>query len=135
MKKLLSWLFYNDIVRYLFFGGLTVFVNLVSYIFFTELLHWNIHLSNGLSIVIALLFAYITNTLFVFKDKAQSLRHGIAVFLKFLSSRLFTMLLEIAGVALLVNVFFMDDLLAKTILQGIVIITNYVLSKFFVYRH
>lgn len=45
------------------------------------------------------------------------------------------MLLEIAGVALLVNVLFMDDLLAKTILQGIVIITNYLLSKFFVYRH
>ena len=135
MKKLLSWLFYNDIIRYLFFGGLTVLVNLASYVFFTELLHWSILFSNVLSIVIALLFAYITNTLFVFKNKAQSLRHGIAVFLKFISSRLFTMLLEIAGVALLVNIFFLDDLLAKTVLQGVVIITNYVLSKFFVYRH
>ena len=135
MKKIFYWLFHNDIVRYLFFGALTVRVNLASYVCFTELLCWNIHLSNVLSIIIALLFAYITNTIFVFKDKAQSLRHGIAVFLKFISSRLFTMLLEIAGVALLVNILFMDDLLAKTILQSIVIITNYVLSKFFVYRH
>lgn len=118
-------------IRYLFFGGLTVLVNLAAF----ALLSWlglGLDAANALSITIALLFAYVTNTRFVFRSKRERFQERLWEFMRFVSARLFTMAVEFFGVRLLAPA--LGALPAKLLFQVIVIILNYVLSKWIIYR-
>ena len=59
----------NQAVRYIFFGGCTTLVNLVSYAVFRYLLHIDITIANVMSIFLAILFAYVVNKIFVFESR------------------------------------------------------------------
>lgn len=123
----------NQAIRYLFFGGLTVLVNLLCFRLLTGPAGFSVDAGNGLSILVALLFAYGTNTRFVFRSKCRGLPERCREFLRFLSARLFTMALEFVGVHLLVELLGWNELLSKTGMQGIVIVLNYLFSKRLVY--
>lgn len=133
MKYRLRRLWERQGVRYLFFGGLTVLVNLAV---FTLLSRAGLGLDagNALSIAAALLFAYVTNTWFVFRSERGAVRERLGEFLRFVSARLFTMALEFFGVHLLAAAFPGKSFLWKLLAQGLAIILNYALSKKVVYR-
>ena len=69
-----------------------------------SLLHWSVTAGNIVSTVLAILFAYVTNKFFVFSSRTSSFSELAAEFVKFIVSRLFTMVLEIGGVYLFVTV-------------------------------
>ena len=125
----------SDIFRYLFFGGLTVLVNLGCFYLFTEPLGWSLEVSNILSVILALLFAYFTNSRFVFHPKHDSFQARLREFWRFVNVRMLTLLLEVLGVPLLISVFMVDDMVAKAVIQVIVIVLNYVFSKLIVFKN
>ncbi len=129
MIKLVQRFFSKEIVRYLLFGGLTVLVNLACFYLFTEVFFWNLDISNIISVVIALLFAYVTNTRFVFRSKCNSKKERLSEFVRFIVARIFTMFLEIFGVHCMVAILSLHALVSKCIMQIIVITLNYVFSK------
>ena len=86
-----------------------------------------------ISIILAILFAYVVNSKFVFQDKCEKLLDHIRPFCKFISARLITMVIEVGGVWLLVEVLGMNDMLGKFLTQFIVLALNYIFSKFFVF--
>lgn len=133
MKDKIRQLSNNSVIRYLFFGGLTTFVNFASFTVFTKLLHMELNLSNVISVSLSILFAYFVNSRFVFRSEARGFRERFPEFLKFVSSRLVTMAIEVFGVWFLVKIVRLDELVSKLIVQGIVIVTNYVLGKFLVF--
>lgn len=121
-------------VRYLCFGALTVGENLLCFYFLTAYTDWDSNLSNGISIFTALLFAYATNTRFVFCSKCSSLCERFSEFIRFLMARIFTMLLEFGGVYFMICVLDMNEMLSKGLLQVVVIVLNYILSRLMIYR-
>lgn len=125
-------LYGNSVVRYIFFGACTTMVNLISFYILRKL---GIHLNtaNVISIILAILFAYVVNSRFVFQDKCDTLKEHIRPFCKFISARLVTMVIEIGGVWLLVQIMGMNDMLGKFLTQFLVLILNYIFSKFFVF--
>lgn len=78
-------------------------VNLVSF-FVLRKLNVELNTANIISIILAILFAYVVNSKFVFQDKCETLRDHIRPFCKFISARLVTMVIEVGGVWLLVSV-------------------------------
>ena len=134
MKKLIKKFYYNDIVRYIFFGCLTVAVNLISFYVLLNLFKLNLDYSNVLSIIIALLFAYITNTIFVFHSKGLNFVERLFEFSKFIMARAFTMFFEVWFVHYTVNIINFNEMYSKFISQVIVVILNYVFSKLIVYK-
>ncbi|MBQ1490940.1 MAG: GtrA family protein [Blautia sp.] len=128
MKKL----YHNAIIRYVFFGGCTTMVNLISF-YLLRKAGVELHIANAISIVLAILFAYVVNSRFVFQDKAETLAEHVQPFLKFIGARALTMVIEMGGVFLLVGVMHLNDMVGKLITQVIVLILNYVFSKFFVF--
>ena len=60
---------YKEIINYLIFGGLTTLVSIGTYALFTIVFNIDYLVSNVLSWIIAVLFAFITNKLFVFASK------------------------------------------------------------------
>lgn len=132
MKQLIKKLYASSVVRYVFFGGCTTLVNLISF-YVLRKLRVGLNIANVISIILAILFAYVVNSRFVFQDKCQTLADHIRPFCKFVSARLMTMVIEVGGVWLLVAKLGMNDMVGKFATQFIVLILNYVFSKFFVF--
>ena len=132
MKQLIKKLYASSVVRYVFFGGCTTLVNLISF-YVLRKLRVGLNIANVISIILAILFAYVVSSRFVFQDKCQTLADHIRPFCKFISARLMTMVIEVGGVWLLVAKLGMNDMVGKFATQFIVLILNYVFSKFFVF--
>ncbi|MCF0132996.1 MAG: GtrA family protein [Blautia sp.] len=134
MKRIIRKCYGNSVLRYIFFGGLTTFVNMFTYFILRRFLSMDITVSNIMSAAAAIVFAYFTNSRFVFESKAATFRLRFEEFLKFISARLSTMAVEVAGVWLLAVVIGVNDMWAKMIIQFVVLVLNYVFSRFIVFR-
>lgn len=132
LKDMILGFYQNDVIRYVFFGGCTTLVNLVCF-FVLRKCGLELNIANLISIITAILFAYVVNSRFVFQDKCETLRDHFRPFCKFISARLVTMVIEVGGVWLLVEVCKMNDMVGKFITQFIVLALNYIFSKFFVF--
>ena len=137
MNKLISlWKNNQQIIRYLIFGVLTTLVSLVIYgaCVYTVLDPQDpiqLAAANVLSWIGAVTFAYFTNRKYVFQSNSQhQLREAGSFFL----SRIGTLLLDVALMHAMVQWMGMNDKIAKLIVQVVVIVANYVLSRFFVFR-
>ena len=135
MKKLVTFLQkYDEVIKYLFFGFLTTLVSVFIYWFFTKLFHVNYMISNVLSWIVSVSFAYITNKIFVFKSKCESEKDIIIEIYQFFKYRVLSLVIDIFLMYLFVEVFSIDDMVSKLIVQFIVIVLNYLFSKLFVFK-
>lgn len=129
---------YQEIINYLIVGVLTTVVSIVTYFIFSLILDIENNilfiLANVLSWICAVVFAYITNKKFVFNTTTSSKKEELKVFSMFVSSRITTLLIELAFMFITVKVKLINDKIAKVIAQFIVIVLNYVLSKLFVFK-
>lgn len=129
---------YQEIINYLIVGVLTTVVSIVTYFLFSLILDIENNilfiLANVLSWICAVIFAYITNKKFVFNTTTSNKKEEIKVFSMFVSSRITTLLIELAFMFVTVKVILINDKIAKVIAQFIVIVLNYVLSKLFVFK-
>lgn len=132
MKKLILKMYENDVIRYIFWGGCTTLVNLVSF-YLMRIAGLPLMAANIISIILAILFAYVVNSRFVFHDSCETLKDHIQPFVKFISARLVTMVIEVGGVWILAVVMGFHDMVAKFCTQFLVLVLNYIFSKFLIF--
>ena len=129
---------YQEIINYLIVGVLTTIVSIVTYFIFSLILDIENNilfmLANVLSWICAVVFAYITNKKFVFNTTTSNKKEEVKVFSMFVSSRITTLLIELAFMFITVKVMLINDKIAKVVAQFIVIVLNYILSKLFVFK-
>ena len=126
---------YQEIIMYIIIGGLTTIVSLVSYYLLTfTILDANnpiqLQIANIISWILCVSFAFFANRKYVFKSKNKN---RIKECFNFFLARLSTLVIDMVSMAVLVTCLKMDDSIAKIIVQFIILILNYVLSKFFVF--
>ena len=134
IKELLKKILSKEVILYIVFGVLTTLVNLVSFYVMKSLLHWDENIANFIAILLAVIFAYITNKDLVFHANAKNLKEKIQQFCKFMLGRAFTMVLEFVGGLLLFNLP-IPNIIIKAGLTVIVIILNFFISKFFAFKN
>lgn len=135
MKKLIGlYKKYSEIINYLIVGVLTTLVSIVIYGVFTKLFHVNYMISNVISWIGSVSFAYITNKIFVFKSKCDSEKDVLIEVYQFFKYRVFSLLIDILLMYVFVEIFSIDDMISKVIVQFIVIVLNYIFSKLFVFK-
>lgn len=122
---------YKEIIMYLIFGVLTTAVNIGVYFISAELLHINYLISNGLAWFLSVLFAYLTNRKYVFESKSQDVLKEV---ISFFGSRLATGALDMALMWVFVYFNVVNDVIAKIVVNVIVVIMNYILSKLVVFK-
>ena len=132
MKKLFEK--YKDILSYLFFGVLTTLVNWLVYFPCHNFLGWSASLSNVLSWVIAVAFAFLTNKPFVFKSHDWSWKTVGPELSKFLGCRVGSGVLETLILLLCVDWLQWNGNVWELVTAVLVIILNYVGSKFLVFK-
>lgn len=131
---------YRDVLVYLVVGGCTTLVNWVVYALLVKGAGFSVMAGNILSWVAAVLFAFFTNKIWVFRSRGWAAAKLAREFATFVGSRLFTGLLELGLVPLLVALglswplFGIEGFAAKVLVGVIVVILNYILSKWLVFK-
>lgn len=144
MKKLLRKFCNRETISYLIFGVLTTAVNYLVYHLAKAALgaRWIVAV-NTLAFLAAVVFAYLTNKLFVFQEKSWAPRVLLREIPAFFGARLLSFGLETAGLALCQyvllgegsTVFGIDGIdLCKYLLSIGTVILNYFISKFYIFR-
>ena len=136
MKKLYRK--HEEIINYLIFGVLTTIVSLISYLLFANILFTvkndlTVQISNILSWICAVTFAYITNKKYVFKSNIKG-KKQLKEAGSFYLARLFSLIVDMFMMYILFSIIHMDDTIAKLIVQVVVVILNYILSKIIVFK-
>lgn len=153
---------YKEIIMYLIFGVLTTLVNWVTYALCEPLLSaafggeevifstsyfvlskatFAIFLANFIAWVAGVIFAFVTNKIWVFESKSWKPSVALKEFWLFVLARIITGALEWFVVPLLVAIglnqplFGIDGFVAKIIVSIVVVILNYVFSKLIIFRN
>lgn len=126
---------YGSAARYIIAGGMTTAVNFAVFALFFEIFGMSVTASNIISVAAAVIFAYIVNKLYVFRSRCPDMQTLANEFLKFVSARLLTMVAEVGGVLLLVDVLDMQAFAGKLLTQIIVVAGNYFISRLLVFTH
>ena len=127
---------YEELINYLIIGILTTVVSLATYYLLTlTILDANnkvyLQIANIISWLASVTFAYFTNRKFVFKVKNKS---NIKECLNFYISRISTLLIDMIIMYIFVSRLKFDNKIVKLISQVVIIILNYILSKFIVFK-
>ncbi len=125
---------YREIIVYVIFGGLTTAVDFGAYTVLSKLFHINDSVSNVISWFAAVIFAYITNKLFVFESKGKGVGKLLYEFGTFFAARAFTGVVYTGGFALMTGVWGVNDYLSKALLSVFNIVVNYIFSKLVTFR-
>ncbi len=153
MKKIKELLVkYKELIVYVVFGAATTLVNLVVFKVSGLILGDKLYLvSNVIAWFASVVFAYITNKLWVFESKSWESKVVIKEVLAFFAARVFSFLIEEAGLFVLVDLLRFDEygipldfiginytidghMIAKILLAVIVVILNYIFSKLFIFK-
>lgn len=132
----------HEIVSYVFFGVLTTVVSIGSFEIVRRLLgedrlfgQYNYLFANVVSWVFAVLFAFFTNKLFVFNSRTWKPSVVAKEFSSFVTARLVSLGIDTLLMFTFVDLIHMSELLAKLIVQVVVVILNYVFSKLFIFKN
>lgn len=120
----------REFILYAVFGILTFLVNFIAYFIFLGL-GINYLISNVFAWVFSVLFAYVTNRTWVFESKSPSILKEMSLFF---GGRIFSGVVDTTLMYLFIDVLVIGDLISKTVVQIIVIILNYVFSKWIVFK-
>lgn len=127
-------------MRYLVFGALTTLVNIVVasftyYIVFSPLAEeLKVNLSTVVAIIVAWIFAYVTNKLYVFNSKVNSKKELFKEIISFVSCRFITAIFEVVFMNIFVTAMQLNYLLMKIIVNVVVIILNFIFSKLIIFK-
>lgn len=121
----------RELFLYVVFGTLTFFVNIITYFIFEDLLGINYLISNILAWFFSVLFAYVTNRIWVFESKSKEILKEMSLFF---GGRIFSGAVDTGLMYLFIDILAIGDLISKIVVQVIVIILNYVFSKLIVFK-
>lgn len=125
---------HEELIKYLIIGVLTTVINYIIFAILVKLANIDMHASNIIAWIVSVIFAYFTNKLFVFESKSFEFKVIGKEVLSFGAARVFSLLLEEVILYIFVNLLNMDELIIKLIANVIVIIVNYILSKFIIFK-
>lgn len=140
-KAQLKKIFFSEAFLYLYIGFLTTVISFFSFQYFNSKLNptggkdsygWMI--AEMLSFTFAVIFSYFADKIVVFKSMNFRLKKMAFEFAAFVSGRIFSEGISIINMYIIINILNKNELIAKTISCIIVIIINYLLSKFLIFK-
>ena len=139
---------HKQIILYIIFGFLTTLVNYVSY-FLCKAIGIRYEIATVISWICAVLFAFITNKLFVFESKDSKAKTVSKEISMFFAGRVFSLFLELIIMKIGMDIIHAGNLtilmfeknlplgefITKTVAGIVVLITNFIISKFVVFNN
>lgn len=118
---------------YLFFGVLTTIVNIAVHFTCLDVFGWHYMVATVVSWVVSILFAFVTNKRWVFHSKTETSIEWVMEFSKFVFYRLLSLVMDMGSMYVLIELIHTGDIVAKIFTQVLVVVANYVFSKFLIF--
>lgn len=125
---------YKEVLLYLFFGGLSFLVSIFTYAFFNVYMGMNELIANVLSWIITVMFAFLTNRVWVFQSPTNGFKEFMRQMAAFFSGRVVTLVVEEIILFIFITWLGFNSMAVKVIAQVIVILLNYVISKLVIFK-
>ncbi len=125
---------YRTLLLYGVFGVLTTIINFGCYKVFYDIWHWPNVRSNIIAWVAAVLFAFVTNKLWVFDSKTLALKTVLTELWRFISCRLATGVMDLLIMYVGVDLLHGPSMKLKIGSNVLVILLNYTLSKLIIFN-
>lgn len=125
---------YKALILYVFFGAITVLINICIYTICYEKVGISNTWSNIIAWILAVLFAFVTNKMWVFESRGRKKKEFLFELCSFFGCRLATGGIDILLMYVAVDVLLINPVLMKVLSNIIVIILNYVASKLIIFR-
>ena len=132
IKKL--YIKYKEVINYLIFGVLTTLVNILGYAFLSKVLKIKYMISNITALITSIIFAYITNKLYVFESKNNNFKNILKELISFFACRGVTALMDIGLMFITVSIMHLNDMIMKILVNILVIVLNYIFSKIIIFK-
>lgn len=157
--KIVDKFFTKEIISYIFFGVLTTAVNLLTFYLFKQLfisIGWEGVLNsvipenskilevfsggseyldaNCIAWVAGVVFAFVTNKLWVFESKSWKPSVAGKEFTGFIGARIFSFVVETLIMFVMVSLLHFSDFIAKVVVGIVVVILNYIFSKLLIFK-
>lgn len=130
----ISW--YNkikEVLWYGFFGVLTTLINIISF-YLLDKTGMNIYINNFIAWFLSVLFAFITNKLFVFNSKSLDKKVIMKEIFSFFFFRILSLGMDMAGMYICISLMNLGKMISKVLMNIIVIVANYIFSKIFIFK-
>lgn len=125
---------YKSILLYLFFGGVSLGINIALFIVLVNIMDMDTLVSNAVCWTVCVFFQFFTNRTWAFDGHVDSGREFIKQMISFFGSRGFTLLVEETILAIFVQKLSYNATVVKIFAQVITIVLNYILSKMVIFR-
>lgn len=125
---------HKELIDYGFFGVLTTVLNYIIYFFCLVALGMHYATSNGIAWFIAVIFAFVTNKYYVFHSVNWDFSTTFRECWQFISARIISVIIETALLWIFIDIFGCDERIIKIFTNIVVIILNYIFSKFFIFK-
>ena len=126
---------HKEMLLYLFFGGLTFVISVITYAFFCNFsLGMNELVANIFSWILAVLVAFFTNRIWVFDGKTNGAKEFFVQMINFFGGRVATLVVEEVILFVFITKLGFGSMVVKIAAQISVIVLNYVISKLWVFR-
>ena len=130
IKKLLN----RETITCLIAGVLTTILNIVVFKG-CNLMGIQYLISNVIAWIVAVIFAFVVNKLYVFQSKSWASGIVRKEFAAFISCRLLSLAFDMLFMLVTVSYFHMNEDLAKILSNCFVVVMNYVASKLFIFKN
>ena len=125
---------HKEVLLYLLFGGLSFFINIGSFLLLNSVFYMGELWANAIAWIVTVAFVYVTNKLWVFKVELHTGRELFLQMASFFAGRLGTLVLEESIIFIFITKLNLNTVVVKIMVQIVVIVTNYVISKVVVFR-
>lgn len=124
-------IFTREVFDYILWGVLTSLWNIGI---FQGLLYAGVdfRIANAAALITTKIWAYVVNKFFVFKSRCETPENLFFEIIRFILTRGFTMLVDFFG--LIVLAAFLHPRIGKIITTVVVVVLNYILGKFHVFK-
>ena len=125
---------YKEAIDYLFWGGVAFVLSMVLFYIFANVMNIYEQIANILSWIICVIFTYLTNRTFVFQSKVKGIKKIFKEFKDFVTARLLTLVMENVILFVMIDLMSINNMISKLVGQFVVIVSNYFLSKLWIFK-
>ena len=125
---------YKEVILYLFFGVCTTFINIFTFMF-ARFIGIELFLSNTIAWIVAVLFAFFVNKVYVFEKKNDNKKETLKECVNFFWYRFLTFIFfDVVTMYVAIEIFHINENISKVLANILVVIFNYLASKLIIFK-
>lgn len=124
----------KELILYGICGALTTILDIGIFWFLANIVNLHYLVANAIAWFLAITFSFLANKYYVFESKSFARNVWVKEAAEFFGARGLSCVIDMGGMFLLVSILDINKNYAKLFINLVVIVINYILSKFWIFK-